>query len=86
MAKEEKNDDDSKPLYEAPKVIKLDGLKDSVGAFCVSSGSAATDDCDQSGSNASNWCSNTGSSADARCQMSGNTASGTCNADGSSVL
>jgi hypothetical protein len=86
MAKEKKNIDDSRPVYEAPKVMKLDGVRDSLGAFCVESGSGATDDCDQSGSNASNWCSNTGSSADARCQMSGNTASGVCNALGNGVL
>ncbi len=84
MATEKKNIDDSRPVYEAPKVMKLDGVRDSIGAFCTP-GSGATDDCNP-GSNATLWCGANGNSADTRCQFSGISASGVCNEAGNGVV
>jgi hypothetical protein len=62
VANKEKHDIVSRPVYEPPKIMKLDGPGDSLGADCSTSGSSAGD-CITNGSNADPNCSSSGSTA-----------------------
>jgi len=83
MAREKKNINDSRPAYEAPKVMKLDGQQSSLGD--CGAGSGDINDCSPNGNNATQGCFFTGSSAGLTCQGDGSSAQTTCTGNGSSV-
>ena len=55
MKRDKKHVDDSKPVYEAPKVMKLDGTRNSFGD-CLGPGSGDTQDCRATGNSAGDGC------------------------------
>jgi hypothetical protein len=55
MTNEKKHVDDSRPVYEAPKAMKLNGTGSSLGD-CLSSGSGDTQDCQTNGNTAGDGC------------------------------
>jgi hypothetical protein len=66
----------TKPLYEPPKVMKLDGSDAAIGS-CWETGSGAEDTCG-SGNSATGYCAKTGSAATGNCEFFGISASGVC--------
>ena len=83
MKRDKKHVDDSKPVYEAPNVMKLDGQQSSFGD--CGPGSNDLNDCSPNGNNATQGCFFTGASAGLTCQGDGSDADTTCTANGSSV-
>ncbi len=73
----------TKPLYEPPKVMKLDGSDAAIGS-CWETGSGAEDTCG-SGNSATVACAKSGSSALAECEFFGSSANA-CSLDGFSPV
>ena len=61
---------DTRPAYEAPRAVRMDGRSDGHGADCNAIGSGATDTCFD-GNNAQNGCQGDGLAAAAFCFTSG---------------
>ncbi len=71
MAREKKNVNDVRPVYEAPKVMRLDGTRKSMGD-CVGAGSGDVQDCITNGNGAMQACYANGIGAIGDCDSSGN--------------
>lgn len=77
-----KEDKQKKPVYEAPKVLKLDETESAYGA-CESGTWPYADSCGPGGD--ATGCANPGSSATTSCANEGSAASGNCSANGSAA-
>jgi hypothetical protein len=55
MSRDKKNADNSKPVYEAPRVMRLDGTRNSIGD-CEGTGSGDFQDCSANGTGAGDGC------------------------------
>jgi hypothetical protein len=72
-----RKDEKGKPIYEAPKMMRLSALARGQTGTC-STGSGALEGCNPTGNSAGNVCNASGNAAENVCSASGNSAVHNC--------